>query len=84
MRCDAPKRLRYHQFMTKREIDMATQLDSLIHEHDTVEEKEAYEKWARERVRRARADARPTRTDEEVFERSFAMLSAKTARGQRD
>jgi hypothetical protein len=71
--------------MTNQGIDMGTRLDPFVSEHATLEEKEAYEEWARERIRTSRADPRPHRTHEEVFARVFAMLDAKAAaRGKKD
>jgi hypothetical protein len=58
---------------------VTTPLDPLIYEHAMLEEKEAYEEWARERIRTSLADPRPCSTGEEVFERLFARLEAKSA-----
>jgi hypothetical protein len=72
--CDdasVPSKPGYHWFMV-------TKLDPLVSEHATLEDKEAYEAWARERIRKSRADPRPYRSAEEVWARVFAMLEEKS------
>jgi len=76
--------VRYHEFMTRREIDMTTPLDPIVSEFTTVEEAEAYDKWFRAKVERSMADTRPRIPHDEVMaEVEEIIAAAEKRRGER-
>ncbi|MDR5830078.1 antitoxin [Caballeronia sp. LP006] len=56
---------------------MAKDLDPLIHEFDTVEEAEAYDKWFRAEIDASLEDARPSIPHDRVLADMEALISAK-------
>ncbi|SAL59859.1 hypothetical protein AWB68_03025 [Caballeronia choica] len=65
---------------------MGTRLDPYIHEHDTAEEAEAFDRALSERVDRAMNSTKPGVTHEQVMKEARALLNAQRAKkaGKRD
>jgi hypothetical protein len=61
---------------------MGTRLDPYIHEHDTAEEAEAFER-AYERVERARTSTKPRVRHDQVMGEARALLDAQRAKRTR-
>lgn len=62
---------------------MGTRLDPYIHEHDTVEEAEAFDRALCERVERARNSVKQSVPHEQVMKEARALLDAQRAKNAR-
>jgi hypothetical protein len=62
---------------------MGTRLDPYIHEHDTAEEAEAFERALHERVERARTSTKPRVRHDQVMREARALLDAQRAKRTR-
>lgn len=56
---------------------MGTRLDPYIHEHDTAEEAEAFERALRARIEQARSSSKPSVAHEHVMQEARALLDAQ-------
>jgi plasmid stabilization system protein ParE len=62
---------------------MGTRLDPYIHEHDTAEEAEAFDRALRGRVERARSSSKPGVPHEQVMKEARTLLDAQRAKRAR-
>jgi hypothetical protein len=69
--------------MTNQVTEMGTRLDPYLHEHDTAEEAEAFDRALRERVERARNSTKPRVPHEQVMKEARALLDAQRAKNAR-
>ena len=56
-----------------------TKLDPIIHEFDTQEEADAYDRWFRDKVERALKSNEPTIPHDEVMREMRELLDSKRA-----
>ncbi|WP_250520338.1 MULTISPECIES: hypothetical protein [unclassified Caballeronia] len=62
---------------------MATQLDPYVHEHDTAEEAETFDRALRERVGRARSSTKPRVPHDKVMDEARAIIEAELEKQRR-
>lgn len=64
-------------------INMGTRLDPYVHEHDTAEEAETFDRALRERVERARSSAKPRVPHDKVMDEARAIIEAELEKQRR-
>lgn len=73
----------YYRGTNQPVIDMGTRLDPYIHEHDTAEEAEVFDRALRGRVERARSSTKPRVLHDHVMNEARAIIEAEREKQRR-